>query len=139
MSNIIPQSLEKPIQSLEKPIVNIIKTDEDVNNIISKNRIVIFKLGAKWCGPCQICEPKFHALAEKYSLFTDLDKNMVVFASVDIDKYEGFSDLITSIPAFIFSVDGKIQENNILIGADLNQVENYVIPQIEKLQNTTKI
>ena len=64
---------------------------------------------------------------------------MVVFASVDIDNYEGFSDLITSIPAFIFAVDGVIQHNNILVGADLDPVENYVIPQIEKLQNTTKI
>lgn len=126
-------------QSLEKPLVHEITSDEDVNQITTENRIVIFKLGARWCGPCQACAPKFHALAEKYSLFKDLDKNMVAFASVDIDNYEGFSELITSIPAFIFAVDGVIQHNNILVGADLGPVENYVIPQIEKLQNTTKL
>lgn len=119
-------------------LVHKITSDEDVNKIITENRIVVFKLGAKWCGPCQTCTPKFNALSKKFSSFEDLDKNMIVFASVDIDDYDGFSDKITSIPAFIFSVDGDIHDK-ILIGADLSPVENFIVPQIEKLQNTTKL
>lgn len=70
---------------------------------IARNRVVVIKFGAKWCGACKDSEPRYDKLETKYK-----DKP-VDFYVVDVDKpprgLPGYAqkvlDGIKSIPVIV--------------------------------------
>ncbi|XP_005382800.1 PREDICTED: thioredoxin domain-containing protein 8 isoform X2 [Chinchilla lanigera] len=57
-------------------------------------KLVVVEFSAKWCGPCKLMGPVFHAMSLKY-------KN-VMFAIVDVDESEELAEScnIQAIPTF---------------------------------------
>ena len=54
----------------------------DIENSI-KNNIVVIKIGATWCGPCQSTE-----LKKIYNDLVDKFTNKVLFYELDVNKHE---------------------------------------------------
>uniref|UniRef100_H0VJY6 Thioredoxin domain-containing protein 8 n=1 Tax=Cavia porcellus TaxID=10141 RepID=H0VJY6_CAVPO len=58
------------------------------------HKLIVVEFSAKWCGPCKLIGPVFHALSLKY-------KN-VSFASVDVNKSQELAEFcnVQAIPTF---------------------------------------
>ena len=83
-------------------------------NMINDSRVLVVKLSADWCKPCQRILPD-------YEIMSKLFKDVCVFASEDID--DDFGDhpvAVKSIPAFHFYKEGKFIEE--IVGANLENV-----------------
>jgi thiol-disulfide isomerase/thioredoxin len=62
---------------------------------------VVVDLAAQWCIPCNMIDPKFSALSNRYP--------DVTFVHADADKVHGWPDAkVDSIPAFKFFKGGKL-------------------------------
>jgi thiol-disulfide isomerase/thioredoxin len=138
MNKNVPHDLSQS-HHLKPTLVKNIENLEDIENLISENRIVVCKLHANWCQPCKSVTPKFEELAIRYDSFKDLDKNTISFCSIDIDDHEYYAEQVHSIPAFFMYVNGIPQKNDIITGGDLIPVETYIIEQITKISKTTKV
>ncbi|MGM0510082.1 MAG: thioredoxin [Thermoplasmatota archaeon] len=78
-------------------------TDEEFDDLISKNENVIVDLWATWCAPCKAVEPVIEDLAEKYD-------GKIVFAKVNIEENNKTPSQygIQAIPAFLFFRNGDV-------------------------------
>jgi thioredoxin 1 len=91
-----------------------IKSINDFNEVLLKNKYVVVDFFAKWCGPCKRIAPYFEDLSHKYK--------DIYFCKVDIDVADDVASLceITSMPTFLFY---KNRENvDELSGADDNEL-----------------
>lgn len=88
-------------------IEHVISLEEYLN--IIKNKPVVIKFGASWCGPCRKLQPIFQKLAEEHG-----DK--IQFCEVNIDKSEDISihEKIQSIPLVLFYNTDPIPELSVL-------------------------
>ncbi|MDV3278527.1 MAG: thioredoxin [Nitrososphaerales archaeon] len=77
-------------------------TEENFQDLVSKNPIAFLDFWAVWCGPCRIMEPVVEKLAAKYS-----DK--VVFGKINVDEEMNLSSRyqVFSIPTFMIFKKGK--------------------------------
>jgi thioredoxin 1 len=78
----------------------------DIENNIKNNNIVVVKIGATWCGPCQSVE-----LKKIYNELVNNFGNKVIFYDLDVNKNE---DLMSnelfqtnSIPNFKLFISGE--------------------------------
>ena len=87
-------------------------------DLINESRVVIVKLSADWCKPCQRIIPDYVTMSKVFD-------GMCVFASEDIDNDFGDHPVsVKSIPAFHFYKEGKFVEE--MIGANLEKVFNIL-------------
>lgn len=83
-------------------------------DLINEARVVIVKLSADWCKPCQRIIPDYVTMSKLF-------ENMCVFTSEDIDSDFGDHPVpVKSIPAFHFYKEGKFVEQ--MVGANLEKV-----------------
>lgn len=120
--NEIAKKLEERALSFEKPAKSIIVqvTDDNINEIISNNRVVVIDFWANWCAPCHLYEPIFEKVAEKY-------KGKAVFGRLDVDANPKTADKynVLNIPTTLIFVNGEVKES--LVGAvDVDTLENAV-------------
>ena len=88
-------------------------------NLIDESRVLVVKLSADWCKPCQRIIPEYVTMA-------NLLKDQCVFTSEDIDEDFGEHPIaVKSIPAFHFYKEGKFIEE--MVGANLEKVFNIII------------
>lgn len=80
-------------------------TDENFEEILSKERISVVKVYATWCGPCKFLNTHFKKWSENYKNFKDVD---ICFHEVDNDKCSRFIEKYKtdSLPSIIFMVHG---------------------------------
>jgi thioredoxin 1 len=98
-------------------LVQYIKTEEELNNLVNKGLTVI-DFSAKWCGPCKMIEPHYNALS--------VANPTVTFTKVDIDELPDLANKydITAVPTFLF-----VEGNNILgkvAGANLVSLKSVL-------------
>ena len=81
---------------------------DDLEQLVSKHRVVLVDCYADWCGPCKMMEPVIEDLAES----TD-----ATIAKVDVDANQQVAAQLgaQSIPTFVLFVDGEPAER--LVGA----------------------
>lgn len=81
--------------------VHTIVSEEELMEIITQNpeRLVVLKLGASWCKPCQLLQPAFEELAEKLRG----EGENAIFAQADADEVaEAFQRYeITKMPTVL--------------------------------------
>jgi thioredoxin 1 len=80
-------------------------TENNFNQLESTSGLVVLDVYATWCPPCKQMEP----------IFLELEKELdgrCTFAKLNVDEARDLSITlqITSIPTFIFMVDGAIQD-----------------------------
>ncbi|AWR97692.1 thioredoxin [Acidianus sulfidivorans JP7] len=115
----IAKKLEEKANNLENEdkseTINI--TDENIEDIISKNKIVVIDFWAQWCAPCHLYEPIFERVAKKY-------KDKAVFGRLNVDENSKTADKynILNIPTTLIFVNGELKET--LVGAvDIDTLE----------------
>jgi thiol-disulfide isomerase/thioredoxin len=74
---------------------------DNLQEIISNNRIVIVQYSASWCGNCRIMKPKFKKLSS--------ENEEALFIMVDAEKFPESRKLATvdNLPTFATFIDGK--------------------------------
>lgn len=77
-------------------------TEENFQDLVSRNPIVFLDFWATWCGPCRIMEPVVDKLAAKYS-------GKITFGKVNVDEEMNLSSRyqVFSIPTFIIFKKGR--------------------------------
>ena len=92
--------------------------NEELDILITQNKVSILRFTAAWCKPCKSIEPIFHELASSHSDLT--------FITVDVDKCDETAAkfLATSIPLFVACVDGK--EAGRFSGRDEEKLRTFV-------------
>jgi len=82
--------------------------------------ILVAKFSAEWCGPCKMVAPRIDALSTRYP--------DVKFVHVDSDELAGLfkREGIKAYPTFKFFLNGTVQNDKEVKGADANKVEQSV-------------
>jgi thioredoxin 1 len=81
---------------------------EELERVVSENRVVLIDCYADWCGPCKMMEPVVEELAAERD---------AVVAKVDVDANQTIAAELgaRSIPTFVLFVEGESTEQ--LVGA----------------------
>jgi thioredoxin 1 len=76
-------------------------TDQNINDVLSKDNLVVMDFWAAWCGPCRMIGPIIDELAN--------ENNDVIIGKVDVmSNPESASKYgVSSIPTIIFMKDGS--------------------------------
>jgi thioredoxin 1 len=84
------------------PMVNEVNANE-LDSILSENKVVFVDCHAVWCGPCKTLSPILDELSEKFS-----DKGVKV-VKLDVDQNREFSmeNQITGVPSVLVYSEGK--------------------------------
>lgn len=113
--------------SRNQNISEVILTAEQYIQLINQNTgIIIFKLGATWCGPCQQILPVLNkALPQMPSCVTsyiiDIDKSPQVFSLFKRRR------LSTGVPILCCYYKGnkEIYPDDMVIGADIEKINAF--------------
>lgn len=102
--------------------VNHIKTEKELNEMLSSGKAVVVKFEAEWCGPCKASKQPYAKIAENH---TD-----VIFAAVDVDQAKALGDKykIKSLPTvIIFDTTGKqfCRETGFNSSTILNKIKSF--------------
>ncbi|QIW24266.1 thioredoxin [Sulfolobus sp. S-194] len=111
---------EKAEGILKKEEVTITITDSNIDDIISKNRVVFVDCWAPWCAPCHIYEPIFNKMAEKY-------KDKIIFGRLNVDENPKTADKygVMNIPTTLIFLNGNLVDQ--IVGAvDETTLEEYI-------------
>jgi len=87
-------------------IINLTKQNQQ--EVEAGQKPVIIDVFATWCGPCMEMKPIFEDLADKLG-----DKYTFAELNVDEARELAIHYGVTSVPAFIFIKQGKIQGKEI--------------------------
>lgn len=102
-------------------------TVEEKQKLIDDSKLLVIKLGAEWCGPCEKIMPAFKQLAFDYKEYS------FVFASEDVDLELDLNPIpIKSIPAFHFYRNGTYVSH--IVGANLEALETEIKNFKEELE-----
>jgi thioredoxin 1 len=98
-------------------------TEDNLAQIVDRNKTVVVQYAATWCGNCRIMKPKFKKLAS--------ENENTVFVIADAEKFPESRKLATvdNLPTFATFKNGKflnqVQTNKFEILNDLvNEVTN---------------
>lgn len=77
-------------------------TDQNVNEILSSDKLVVIDFWASWCGPCQRLAPIVDELAAEY-------EGKAIIGKYNVDEGEDLvaEHGIRNIPVLLFIKDGK--------------------------------
>jgi thioredoxin 1 len=107
-------------------VVKSIKSGAEWKDLCSdeknKNKIIIIDFYAIWCPPCKVAAPKYHKLAERYSV-----NDNVVFTKCNVDIGREVAQIchVSSMPTF------KIFKNNQEIASITGYNENKLVADID--------
>ena len=100
-----------------------VKTLEELNKILSANKLVVLKFSAEWCGPCKRIQGDMEKLANA--------NPDIIFCHIDVDEAQEIAVKynISAMPTLKF-----IKECNIvseIVGADIASI----IKKVAELKN----
>lgn len=91
-----------------------INNDEEITNLISKNKIVILYFSNKVCGACEVIKDKVQRILESYSNVKSIE--------IDSEKQIEFAAMndVFSFPLLILYINGK---ETIRVGRNVDFLE----------------
>jgi thioredoxin 1 len=91
----------------------------DFKELLKKERAVIVKAGAGWCGPCKEITPYFDEYTESYL------NNKFIIVKLDVDSGSDLASYlkIKSIQQLFYYKDGSLQ--NTMVGSDKNHLKKF--------------
>lgn len=90
-------------------------------NVCSQNLITVINVSADWCGPCKQIAPRYENMADKYT-----KPGRCAFMKENVDNniaMHGEHPPIRGVPTFLFYVNGQVQPDLTVVGADIDRVE----------------
>lgn len=105
-------------------VIQFVKSSQDFEAYLSKNKYVVANFTATWCGPCQQVKPIIDAL------YTDETNERIEIVRVDLDSHGDLASQyqVTSIPTFVFMESGK----------EVNRVTGANVPEFMKQFHSMK-
>lgn len=99
-------------------MVKEIKSESELNQFTSQNKLIVIDFFATWCGPCKTIAPDFVKLSEEYK--------DVIFLKVDVDDCGGLDEKfsVSAMPTFAFVKNGKKVDE--VVGANINSVKTKI-------------
>lgn len=97
---------------MPKNLVELVK-EEDFDPFLQKNRdkLVLVKFSAEWCGPCKILQASIDKLLEEMEQSVSPQKDLVVL-KVDVEKFLRLAQRpqfkVRSLPTFFLFHQGKM-------------------------------
>ena len=101
--------------------LKIITSVEERNELIKNNKLLVIDYYAKWCGPCKRIYPKLVELQEELG-----KENEVLIVKENIDDnldLESLPQIIKCLPTFHFYVNGELDPNLTIEGANVEDVK----------------
>ena len=88
--------------------MEIISTEKEFNDAISKKGVVFVDFFATWCGPCKMLAPVLEEVEKEMN-------DRVLFLKVDVDENPTIAEMfhIMSIPTLITFKNGKIVDQSL--------------------------
>ncbi|TFG07507.1 thioredoxin [Candidatus Thorarchaeota archaeon] len=109
-------------------------SSSELDEVVSKNKVVFLDCHAVWCGPCRTLSPLLEELDTKYG-----DKGFKV-VKLDVDQNREFSseNRVTGVPSvFVFSEgkrvvfdDGRGNKVDRLVGVMPEEVYTQIIEEL---------
>ena len=96
-------------------IVNL-ESQEQLSNLVMNNKVVVVDIYGDFCQPCRAIAPRFSKLSNLYK------DSGFVFVKEDCNKK--ITPGIRGVPTFNFYVNGVLQREDTIVGADIQAVEN---------------
>lgn len=121
----------KPNQNTDQYSVVELKSQEERIQLIQSTKIVCIDIYADWCGPCIQTAPAYSVLATKYNKTGMCAMVKLNWNNVTPEERKS----INGIPLFLFYVNGEVDNNYTVIGADLQLVENNLKKILENESN----
>jgi thioredoxin 1 len=81
-------------------------TKEDINKLISDNKVLILDFSATWCEPCKVMAPVMNEIEKEQA-----GKIKIIQVDYDINRNLSNSLNVYEIPFLQIYVDGKISQN----------------------------
>ena len=80
----------------------IMITKENIEEVLSGNKPVLFDFYADWCGPCQKLMPVIHEVADEM-------KDQVIVGKINVDDQMELAGMygVSTIPTLMVFKDGK--------------------------------
>jgi thioredoxin 1 len=95
------------------PVYNITSLEE-FQSLLKLPNLIVFKVFANWCGPCQAYKPQFEQLSNQYG-------DGIIFIEADVAN--NFVN-VTSLPATLFIKNNQIVDK--IIGIDLPLLQQKI-------------
>ena len=93
-----------------------LESQEQLNNLVMNNKVVVVDIYGDFCQPCRAIAPRFGKLSNLYK------DDGFVFIKEDCDKK--ITQGVRGVPTFNFYVNGVLQRNDTIVGADIQAVQN---------------
>lgn len=101
-----------------------LETNDQKHNAIMSNKVCVIDMYASWCGPCKAIYNDYNILAKKLN-----NRGRLILCKENVEKNLmniGNHMQVSSVPCFLFFVDGKFRQEYTVSGADLLAVENHI-------------
>ena len=102
-----------------------LEDQEQLKNLVMNNRVVVVDIYGDFCQPCKAIAPRFSQLSNIYK------ENGFVFVKEDCNKK--ITPGIRGVPTFYFYVNGVLQRDDVIIGADIQAVQKTLEKYKENL------
>lgn len=96
------------------PVYNV-NTLEEFQALLNLPNLLVFKVYANWCGPCQAYKPQFEQISNQYN------SDKVIF--IDSDVSNNFVN-VTSLPTTFFIKNNQIVDK--IYGIDLPLLQQKI-------------
>lgn len=95
--------------------VKIDNQDQFFELFKQKEKAVIVRFSAEWCGPCKSIAPIFTELADKF-------KDNLIVLNVDVEENQELASIfrVRSLPSVVSSYNGDVVEAN--LGAQRSEI-----------------
>ena len=93
-----------------------LESQEQLKNLVMSNKVVVVDIYGDFCQPCRAIAPRFSKLSNIYK------DSGFVFVKEDCNKK--ITPGIRGVPTFNFYVNGVLQREDPIVGADIQAVEN---------------
>jgi len=91
--------------------------------LVRQNSLCVIDHYGDWCGPCKQISNQYENIADTFS------RRGVVFCKEDVDKKIGTVGPVPEIrgvPTFLFYINGELQNDLTVVGANIKKVEQTV-------------
>lgn len=97
---------------------------EHKRSLVRQNLLCVIDLYADWCGPCKQIASQYENYADQFS-----QPGRCVLCKEDVDDMiasVGSHSHVRGVPTFLFYINGEVQNELTIVGADIKKVEQTI-------------